>query len=254
MLKTIESIQKALRKITNVDSEFANNIPPENSNRNNQNYSSYSQVHHYHHNSPSYMPYFIPSGSSHVVNNNYYGPTSTSTSTKEKEKKEKKKEPTSGEILLASAALAGVALSATYFATQDEYIKYWMSNLDDHISELENYDDPTARNIAKLYRKWSKQYTSRTLKKLVTKGTGVVSSGAIIYGGMIVGASSGLFLGGIAGLTLSGCYYIWQQYTQDQDDETENLKALIDAIDTYIQSQHTPSAPPQYDNSDYKKI
>ena len=257
MLKTIESIKKALDKIANADTEYANTeyvdtkyASPEPTNYSYNN-NSRNEIHHYHHNSPSYMPFFMPSSGSNVVNNYYNGrpsSSSSSSSSSKKEEKKEKKEADAKDIVIASVALAGVALSATYFATQDEYIKYLMSNLDSLITEFDNYDDQIARNIVRLYKKWNKKYTTRTFKKLVTKSGGIISSGSIIYGGIVIGATSTLLLGGIAGLAASGCYYIWQHFTEDKEEEYDDLKNLKNALDEYIASQNMkePTAPPNY--------
>lgn len=185
--------------------------------------------------------------------------------TEEEKKKKKKNDETDKTVqLLAGAGLVILSFTGTYIVAKDEYMRYYLSEIDKLFASLKEtskfYNDKNncINFILKCYQEWIEMYTARTKRTLVGK-IGCVGSGAASLGGLAI-ASTGLIWGGVIGATVCGCYLLWRHLTTKELTEKNmymSLQSRIDiAIGSLIVSTSEPSAPnePNVPNLQYEPL
>jgi len=172
-------------------------------------------------------------------------------STTQQEKKKKEEDDITNQIVSVGG---GVALSffATWLFANDEYVNYGLS-------QVENEFDDICKLIPKEYEfsqqlfefrdsftKWKDAYITETKPKFYSK-VGAVTSGFAGLGGLFMGSGL-LIVGGLAGITLGGCYLLWKNLTGKYNYESSEYYNMMTTLNNLIsllnQKRFASSAPP----------
>ena len=194
--------------------------------------SSVSEVHHYHHGHSYSSPIFPilampPQPPQVIVVNNPSQSQSGSSESKEKKKEEKDDDNTTLKVV---AVIAGVATSAigTYVIAKDEYVNYWLSDIDEKIARLRELKDPELAEFLLAYDEWKSLFEKRTKSKTYAKATTI---GSVLGGlGGAYLASTAIVLTGVVGATAGGCYLLWKHMTtrtRTEDQAFSNFKSKL---------------------------
>jgi len=178
-----------------------------------------------------------------------------SSSDNDEEESKKTKSLSRGEVVAGAGGIGVVLLGSAYILSQDEYIKLYLSKIDEMIKSIKTHTDTLYINdvetITKKYDKWMAMYQKRTLGKCQAKlaGTGSLVTG---IGGFMLYSNAVLFGGLFGGIACSG-YLLWKYMTDNLRREKDaytslrnDIKKLNDLIKTEKNSVN-PSAPPLFD-------
>jgi hypothetical protein len=177
----------------------------------------------------------------------------------ETEEKSKNKSLTRGEVAIAATGIGVVTMASAYVLSQDEYVKLYLSKLNQAIKSLTTHTlsqyDGDIKAIVKQYNKWIYLYQSRTLGKCQAKiiGSGSLATG---IGGFVLYSNVALFGGLIGAFACSG-YLLWKYMTDNLRKEQEEyfkLREDIKKLISFIKSgkRIQPSAPLQSEAEDYE--
>ncbi len=156
-------------------------------------------------------------------------------------KKSEKKELSRGEIVASTGAIVGILSVGTYLMSKDEYVTFYLSQIDENIKLLNSYYP----SYLKEYEKWKSFYQKRTSGKCHAKllGTGSLATSV---GGFMILSNVALF-GGLVSGTACGCYLLWKYLTDNIRKEKESYIRLRENIDKKIKELNKvnlePSAP-----------
>ena len=268
LLDDLEEIQNTLNDYFKNSYQFNNqnndtmnvNQPQSNSSQ------SSGYVHHHHVYNHQPAPVFINNPAPIFVNpapiiiNNSHsscGKSAKTESRKKSEEKEDKKELSRGEIIVGMTVIAGMSAASVYVFSQDEYIKFYLSQIDDKISALKKYSNSKLYDVSveidqiiTHYDAWKKLHTERTLNKCYAK---VIGTGSLLTGVTAFIVYSNVALAGLFGGILSGCYLLWKYLTDNMRREYKHYDLMDKAIKSVIKriefdlNNPKPSAPPAYD-------
>jgi hypothetical protein len=172
------------------------------------------------------------------------------------DKKKDEKEKKDGTLQKVASVAGGVGLVflGTYIVGKDEYINYWLTDIEKEIEELNkliidgSYLKPSYLTFKEHYNNWKVLFTARTKPKLIGKMS-CIGSGMIMFGGLYFGSRLTV-VGGIAGTTVGGCYLLWKWLTNRNITERDKysrvvttLGTLIDQINNQSQQFISPSCP-----------
>lgn len=170
---------------------------------------------------------------------------------REEKTQEEKKEVTREEIVVGGIVFAGVGLAATYFLTKDEYIKFYLSKIDENMKLLSNYYNEDIKIIVDNYNEWKILHEKRTLNVCKAK---MIGSGSLLssIGGYII-YSNFILCSGLVGGTACGCYLLFKYLTNSTRQESqcynsmmESINKLINKLDETHTKPSAPDAPPPY--------
>lgn len=234
-------IQETLRDYFNNSNESSPIIRTKDDNQ--------SEIHHHYHHGyaiPSFPLYPQPV----IINNNSSPGYHTTKHDKDEEEDKKKSKPTRGEIVAGMVLIGGIGAAATYILSQDEYIKFYLSKIDEKIKALKQYqtdrkEGPDNREITSIienYDSWKTLHETRTLNKCGAKVIGTGScvsaiSGFILYNNLI------LFTGLAGGITC-GCYLLWRYLTDNLRKERQYYEQMIKSVTKIVKNIDTL---PKYD-------
>lgn len=178
----------------------------------------------------SAIPYWSMWYPQTVVNNNTY---TYPTKTYSKIKNEDDNDITSSNIF--TAAIAGIVLSfsSVYVIAKDEYITYWLSDIDNDLNTLSNlsrmskYQD-SIWLVKHAFDDWKSAMTKRTKPKIYAK-FGCLGSCGLLIGSYLFSNSMGIGAG-LLGLTGSGCYLLWKNLTHKHYSEKDYFNKFIEEI------------------------
>lgn len=223
------------------------------------------QHHHYHHTNVNSVTLVPPT--TNIINNYMLSHSSYSPDTRSKKSEtifpKKEEKLTKTQIIAGTSSMGIIALVTTYFLSQDEYVKYIMSQIDTKVDKLKikfieitldhtNTDGHVLiTDFMDNYTEWKYLFVNRTKNALYTK---ILGSGSLIgsIGGIMINNRFCLF-SGLVGSFSSGCCMLWRYMTGNTRSENEyfikmneNLIKLITLYENKKQSHiHNiqPSAP-----------
>lgn len=169
------------------------------------------------------------------------------------EKNKKNNKITNGQIIAGTSAIGVIALATTYFLTQDEYVKYNLSQIDTKINDFKkrlketmNTDmtiEPLTKSFVENYENWQIMFLNRVESKFNAKiiGSGSLASGV---GGFILCSTPFLFVG-LVGTFSCGCYMLWKHMTKNTRTENEYYEKMNEDLEKLIlyYENKQPSAP-----------
>jgi len=224
-------------------------------------------THHHHHHTHDYYPpsiisigSMVPRYSQPIIINNIPGPSYHGSSssnpkhndeeTKEKDKKkDENKVITRSDIVFGMGVVGGVMVATTYFLSQDEYIQFYLSKIDEKMESLKKYtvdgkegyannqNDREIRNIIENYDSWKALHEKRTMGKCNAK---IVGTGSVVSAitGFFFYSNVALFTGLAGGITC-GCYLLWKYLTDNMRKERLYYDQMINGITLIIQNIDT---------------
>jgi len=165
-----------------------------------------------------------------IINNNSNNPekdneisyrtiSSSSTSKNKKTKSQNNDENIEHKII---SVIGGVGLSflGTYIVSQDKYVKYHFSGIQNEMDKINLVTKPeTSTNLNNSFTKWKKLYLQKA-KPIFYGKICALLTGFIICGGHYF-KHKATMLGGLFGITISGCFLFWKWLT-DIDHKTDN--------------------------------
>jgi len=204
-----------------------------------------------------------------------------SSSDNNEEEPKKTKSLSRSEVVAGAGGIGVVLLGSAYILSQDEYIKLYLSKIDETIKSIKTHapaqstggnlqstggnlqstgvnlqsTDTFYQNdvetIIKKYDKWMGMYQKRTLGKCQAKlaGTGSLVTG---IGGFMLYSNAVLFGGLFGGIACSG-YLLWKYMTDNlrrEKDAYTSLRNDIIKLNDLIKTEKNnvnPSAPPLFD-------
>jgi len=96
-----------------------------------------------------------------------------------------------------------------------------------------------------LYNYWKETYINRTKPKFYSK-LGCISSSLSGFGGIYL-SSGPILMGGIIGITVSGCYLFWKYLTEKTTTDADDYNLIINKLNEIREIIHErltiPSAP-----------
>jgi hypothetical protein len=205
------------------------------------------------------IPLYYPTPVSQTII--YDSSTKSYSSNDDTDESKKSKSLSRGEVVAGAGGLGVVLLGSAYILSQDEYIKLYLSKIDDAIKSIKyNTVHETLchkediDNIVKKYDRWLSMYQTRTLGKCQAKlaGAGSFATG---IGGFMLYSNVVLFGGLFGGFACSG-YLLWKYMTDNLRREKDayislrnDIKKLNDFIKTEKNHENAsvPSAPPLFE-------
>jgi hypothetical protein len=182
--------------------------------------------------------WFYPGYFSHpVYNQTIYIKKDSSSKSKKKNNSDEDSTPKDGTpIYIFITAMSAIAIFiSTYIAIGDDYVIFLRSMCRYLFSEIrkQTKDTPYHQEVKKLkikFMDWMSKFTKRTGNKFFSKIILILSLAllCIMIGFPFFGYSINFlptFLS-IVGITGSGCYYLWND-TMDTEDEYKSLQSLI---------------------------
>lgn len=170
-----------------------------------------------------------------IINNIYTYPEAKNTNKTNKEDEIKDNKNDYSKVIGISL---GVALSfvSTYVLAKDDYISYWLSDIDNDINNLVylSKDTPyfeTSSQIKEAFSDWINMMVKRT-KPIFLGKTGCISGSGLIIGGIFLSNPVGIGAG-IVGLTGSGCYMLWKKLTHKDLNEKDYFNNLMSYINKF---------------------
>ncbi len=168
---------------------------------------------------------------------------------KEKEQLEKKEIMRTDDKtrkILAGIGEAAIALAATYVTAKDEYIKYYLSDIESIFKNLDII--PETYHLRKEFlelkigfENWRQVFLNKTKKNFLGK-VSCFASAATGVGGIFF--ASGLVVStGFVGLTASGCYLLWRYMKSEYSDKDlyEDLKNKLQLFEQKIFQYRYPN-------------
>ena len=194
--------------------------------------------HHYHHDvsrmlNPIPLIVFPPAASQVTIIQS--GDASEQKKRKQNEEKDDVSRGSTTALKVAAVVMGvGASFLGTYVMATDEYVNYYLSNLEQTMTPLreilrsEGGSDTKLRNFIDTYQEWKDKFEKRTKPKVIAKVTSAVSivTGA---GGIFV-ASTMVALTGVVGATASGCYLLWKHLTvkkRSEDEAFEQFQLML---------------------------
>ena len=190
----------------------------------------------------------IPYGtqpSQNVTINNVVGNETKNENCRENENKKEggnkeKKNVSTTEIIMAGTLLTGVAVASTYVISNDQYLTFIISCIDDDInfiskntnllSDKQKTDFNDFKNI---YESWYISYINKNKYPFYNKMA--ISGSAMGLIGGIFSQSSTLVLGGTLGIGLGCVYYAWKYFIDEKfniDDNNILYFSMIDKLNS----------------------
>lgn len=133
---------------------------------------------------------------------------------------------------------SGVTLSlvSTYVIAKDDYINYWLSNIDTEFNDLVELSQNTEYHkdiiiIYEAFRLWKNKLINRTLPILYGKLSCMAGTGSII-GGYLLGSVLTMSTG-LVGLTAGGCYILFKHLTYKDLTEPELFQKMLAEMELY---------------------
>lgn len=168
-------------------------------------------------------------------------------------KKEEEEEDNTIKQIVAVGGGMGLAGYATWLFANDEYVNYGLSQVENEFNDLcklipKEYEFNQQLNaFACSFIKWKDIYIAETKPKFYGKVTSV-ASGFAGLGGLFVGSTL-LIVGGLAGVTLGGCYWLWRTLTDKYNNESSEYNNMMTHLNNVTallsQRRFVSSAPPQ---------
>jgi hypothetical protein len=210
------------------------------------------EVHHYH--SPASMGPSLSLGDAMLLSslrspNVTVINTGSNESKKEKktEEKEIEKKFSTGDAMALGAAITVIVGAVTYLLTQDEYVKFYTSELDHKVQVLRELKVLDMKHIQLLnsYDEWKTLFCNRTKAKPFAMG-GIGVSTVAVVGGALVGGALGPFVVvvGFVGIAAGGGTLLWKRSrSKKKPSEEEAFKKFYTDLDVLIRAYEQEAEP-----------